>query len=71
MIHTHPRLGEILKEKVFEPIELSVIEAAERLAMSRELNAKADIGPDPALRLEKSGVGTARFWINQTANVNP
>ena len=73
MIHTYPHPGEILKETVFEPLELSVTEAADRLAMSRValsrvLNGKAGISPDLALRLEKAGVGSARFWINLQAN---
>lgn len=73
MIRTHPHPGEILKETVFEPLELSVTEAAERLALSRValsrvLNGKAGISPDLALRLEKAGVSTARFWINLQAN---
>ena len=73
MIHTHPHPGEILKETVVEPLELSVTEAAARLAMSRValsrvLNGKAGISPDLALRLEKAGVSTARFWINLQAN---
>jgi addiction module HigA family antidote len=73
MIHTHPHPGEILKETVFEPLELSMTDAAERLAMSRValsrvLNGKAGISPDLALRLEKAGASTARFWINLQAN---
>ena len=73
MIHTYPHPGEILKETVLEPLELSVTEAADRLAMSRValsrvLNGKAGISPDLALRLEKAGVGSARFWINLQAN---
>ena len=71
MIHTHP--SEILKETVFEALDLSVTEAADRLALSRVtlsrvLNGRAGISPDLALRLEKAGVGTARFWINLQAN---
>ncbi len=73
MIHTHPHPGEILKETVFEPLELSVTDAAERLSMSRValsrvVNGKAGISPDLALRLEKAGVSTARFWVNLQAN---
>ena len=65
MIHTYPHPGEILKETVFEPLELSVTEAADRLAMSRValsrvLNGKAGISPVLALRLEKAGVSSAR-----------
>ncbi|HWK47957.1 MAG TPA: HigA family addiction module antitoxin [Stellaceae bacterium] len=73
MIHTHPHPGKILKETVFEPLELSVTDAAERLSMSRValsrvINGKAGISPDLALRLEKAGVSTARFWVNLQAN---
>lgn len=73
MIHQHPHPGEILKETVFEPLDLSVTEAAERLAMSRValsrvLNGKAGISPTLALRLEKAGASTARFWINLQAS---
>ena len=73
MIHTHPHPGEILKETVFDPLDLSVTEAADRLAMSRValsrvLNGKAGISPDLALRLEKAGVSTARFWVALQGN---
>ena len=73
MIHTHPHPGEILKEMVFEPLNLSVTEAAGRLAvsritLSRVLNGRGGISPDLALRLEKSGAGTARFWVSLQAN---
>lgn len=73
MIHSHPHPGEILKATVFEPLELSVTDAAERLSMSRValsrvVNGKAGISPDLALRLEKAGVSTARFWVNLQAN---
>jgi antitoxin HigA-1 len=73
MIHNHPHPGEILRETVFAPLSLSVTDAAERLsisrvALSRVLNCKAGISPDLALRLEKAGASTARFWINLQAN---
>jgi addiction module HigA family antidote len=73
MIHNHPHPGEILKETVFEPLSLSVTDAAgclamSRVALSRVLNGKAGISPDLALRLEKAGVSTARFWINLQSN---
>lgn len=73
MIHAHPHPGKTLKEMVFEPLGLSVTEAARRLAMSRValsrvLNGKAGISPDLALRLEKAGVSTARFWVSLQAN---
>ena len=63
----------ILKDTVFEPLGLSVTEAAQRLAMSRValsrvLNGKAGISPDLAVRLEMAGVSSARFWMNLQSN---
>ena len=73
MIHTHPHPGEYLKEMVLDPLGLSVTEAAERLSMTRPalskvLNGKTGISPNLAVRLEKAGVGAARFWVNLQAN---
>ncbi|HWK61421.1 MAG TPA: HigA family addiction module antitoxin [Eoetvoesiella sp.] len=73
MIHHHPHPGEMLREMVFEPLELSVSDAAERLSMSRPalsrvLNGHAGISPDLAIRLEAAGVSTARFWMNLQTN---
>ncbi|HEL2977382.1 TPA: HigA family addiction module antidote protein [Stenotrophomonas maltophilia] len=68
MIHHHPHPGQTIKAMVFDPMDLSVTEAAERLAMSRValsrvLNGKAGISPDLAIRLEMAGVSTAVFWM--------
>ncbi len=68
MIHHHPHPGQTIKAMVFDPMDLSVTEAAERLAMSRValsrvLNGKAGISPDLAIRLEIAGVSTAAFWM--------
>jgi len=68
MIHHHPHPGQTIKAMVFDPMDLSVTEAAERLAMSRValsrvLNGKAGISPDLAIRLEMAGVSTAAFWM--------
>ncbi|MDR2711263.1 MAG: HigA family addiction module antidote protein [Burkholderiales bacterium] len=73
MIHHHPHPGEVLKETVFDPLNLSVTEAADCLAMSRPalsrvLNGKAGISSDLAVRLEKAGAGTAQTWISLQAN---
>ena len=67
----HP--GRVLKEAVFEPLGLSVSEAAERLGMSRPalsrvLNGKAAVSPELALRLEAAGVSQAKFWLNMQIN---
>lgn len=68
MIHHHPHPGQTIKAMVFDPMDLSVTEAAERLAMSRValsrvLNGKAGISPDLAIRLEMAGVSTTVFWM--------
>ncbi|EPG2415823.1 HigA family addiction module antitoxin [Stenotrophomonas maltophilia] len=68
MIHHHPHPGQAIKAMVFDPMDLSVTEAAERLAMSRValsrvLNGKAGISPDLAIRLEMAGVSTAVLWM--------
>ncbi len=62
----HP--GEILREDVLADLGLGVGEAASRLgisrvALSRVLHGHARISPNLAVRLEESGVGTARGWL--------
>lgn len=73
MIHEHPHPGEILKETVLEPLELTVTEAANRLSMSRValsrvLNGRAAVSADLALRLQQAGASSARFWLNLQSN---
>lgn len=73
MMHNPPHPGGILKDEVLAPLNLSVTEAASRLAMSRValsrvLNGKAAISPDLAVRLEEAGVSTARAWLSMQAN---
>lgn len=73
MMSDHPHPGELLRDDVLEPLGLTVTEAAERLgmsrvALSRVLNGRAGISPDLAIRLERAGVSTARFWIALQAN---
>lgn len=68
MMKNPPHPGELLREHVLDPLNLSVSEAAERLgmsrvALSRVLNRRAGISPDLAIRLERAGVSTARFWL--------
>ena len=73
MMKNPPHPGELLREDVLTPLGLSVTEAAERLAMSRValsrvLNGRAGNSPDLAVRLERAGVSTARFWMTLQAN---
>lgn len=73
MIHNRPHPGEVLKEEVIAPLNLTVTDAAARLGMSRVslsrvLNGKAGVSPDLAIRLERAGISTAQFWMNLQSN---
>lgn len=73
MMKNPPHPGELLREDVLAPLGLRVKEAAERLSMSRValsrvLNCRAGISPNLAIRLERAGVSTARFWLTLQAN---
>jgi antitoxin HigA-1 len=73
MMKNHPHPGELLREDVLLPLEIEVTDAAHRLGMSRTslsrvLNGRAGISPDLAVRLERAGVSTARFWMTLQAN---
>jgi addiction module HigA family antidote len=62
----HP--GEVLRHDVIDELGLSVGEAAERLGvsrvtLSRVLHGHARVSPNLAIRLEQSGVSTARAWL--------
>ncbi|KMY84958.1 HigA protein (antitoxin to HigB) [Candidatus Paraburkholderia calva] len=73
MMKNHPHPGELLREDVLAPLGVEVTDAAQRLGMSRTslsrvVNGRAGISPDLAVRLERAGVGTARFWMVLQAN---
>jgi addiction module HigA family antidote len=73
MMHNHPHPGEFLREDVLKPLAIEVAEAASRLGMSRSslsrvLHGHNGISPDLAVRLERAGVSTARFWMNLQTN---
>lgn len=73
MMKNHPHPGELLREDVLAPLGIAVTDAAERLgmsrvALSRVLNCRAGVSPDLAIRLERAGVSTARFWVALQAN---
>lgn len=72
-MHNHPHPGEILKEDVLAPFNLTVTDAASKLGMSRVslsrvLNGKSGISPDLAIRLERAGISTAQFWMKLQTN---
>ncbi|MCK5352273.1 HigA family addiction module antidote protein, partial [bacterium] len=69
-MHNPPHPGEIIRELCFEPLELSVTEAAEGLGVSRKtlsaiLNGHAGISPEMALRLSMAFDTTPESWLNQ------
>lgn len=73
MMKNPPHPGELLREDVLVPLGIEVTEAAHRLGMSRTtlsrvINGRAGISPDLAVRLERAGASTARFWLTLQAN---
>lgn len=73
MMKNHPHPGKLLREDVLLPLGIEVTDAAQRLGMSRTslsriLNGHAGISPDLAIRLERAGVSTARFWMTLQTN---
>ncbi|MHB8386995.1 HigA family addiction module antitoxin [Metallibacterium sp.] len=73
MMKNHPHPGELLREDVLLPPRIEVTDAAQRLGMSRTTlsrvsNGRAGISPDSAIRLERAGVSTTRFWMTLQAN---
>lgn len=70
-ITVHP--GEILKEDVIIPAELTITEAASlldisRLSLSKIVNGRSGITPNVALRIEKVFGGKAEFWLRLQRN---
>ena len=68
MMKTPPHPGLMLRDDVLEPLGLGVTQAAQKLgmsrvALSRVVNGRAGISPGLAIRLERAGVSTARFWM--------
>jgi addiction module HigA family antidote len=68
MMKNPPHPGEMIREDVLKPLGIDITEAAARLGMarvslSRVINGHAGISPDLAVRLERAGVSTARFWL--------
>ena len=68
-MHNPAHPGEILKELVIQPLELSVTQAASHLGISRKtlskvLNQRGAITPEMALRLEMTfGKPNAAHWL--------
>lgn len=71
--HNPPHPGEILYELYFEPLKLSITEAAGKLLITRPnlaaiINCKAGISPQMAVKLGKAFNTTPHYWLNLQAN---
>lgn len=71
-MHNPPHPGEMLKSMLPE-LNIKIAEMARRLHFSREMlsrviNSRAAISPDLAVRLERAGLSTARFWLGLQMN---
>jgi addiction module HigA family antidote len=67
----HP--GMLIREDILGELQLTVSEGASRLGvshvkLSQVLNGRAGVSPNLAVRLERAGVGTARFWLSMQTN---
>ncbi|MFJ3482770.1 HigA family addiction module antitoxin [Pseudomonas sp. NPDC090202] len=71
-MHNPPHPGEMLQDMLPE-LNIKIAEMARRLHFSREMlsrviNGRAPVSPDLAVRLERSGLSTARFWLGLQMN---
>ncbi|WP_122666239.1 HigA family addiction module antitoxin [Pseudomonas viridiflava] len=71
-MHNPPHPGEMLHEMLPE-LNIKIAEMARRLHFSREMlsrvvNGRSPISPDLAVRLERAGLSTARFWLGLQLN---
>ncbi len=69
--NTHP--GELLREEIIEPNNLTITEVAAMLgvtrpALSNVVNEKAAISPMMALRITRVFGGNAELWIRMQAS---
>ena len=69
-MHNPPHPGEVLRELCFDPLGLTVTEAATALGVSRKtlsslLNCRAGISPEMAVRLSIAFGTTAESWLSQ------
>lgn len=64
----HPHPGEIIRDEVLIPLELSIQEMSTKLGVSSELleqvlQGHMGVNKDLACSLEQAGFSTARFWV--------
>ncbi|MEA1967809.1 MAG: HigA family addiction module antitoxin [Thermodesulfobacteriota bacterium] len=70
---THP--GEILREDVIKPLEITVTDAAKYIGVTRKtlsalLNCKASLSPIMALRVAKATNTTPESWLYMQAKLD-
>ncbi|MGL6092991.1 MAG: HigA family addiction module antitoxin [Pseudomonas paracarnis] len=66
-MHNPAHPGEMIQE-MLPDLNIKIAEMARRLRFSREMlsrviNGRAPVSPDLAVRLERAGLSTARFWL--------
>jgi antitoxin HigA-1 len=69
-MHNPPHPGESIRTLCFEPLGISITEAAKALGVSRKMlsqviNGRARVTPNLAVRLAKAFKTTPESWLNQ------
>jgi len=70
---THP--GEILREDITKPLDLTVTEAAKRLGVTRKtlsalINCKASMSPEMAVRVARATKTSPESWLYMQAKLD-
>ncbi len=70
---THP--GEVLREDVIKPLNLTVTEASKKLGVTRQtlsllLNCKSSMSPGMAVRIGKATNTTPESWLFMQAKLD-
>jgi len=70
---THP--GEVLREDVIKPLNLTVTEAAKRLGITRKtlsalLNCRAGMSPEMAIRVGRATGTSPESWLFMQAKLD-
>ncbi|MBW2440371.1 MAG: HigA family addiction module antidote protein [Deltaproteobacteria bacterium] len=70
---THP--GEILREDIIKPLDLTVTEAARRLGVTRKtlsalINCKASLSPEMAVRVARATKTSPESWLYMQAKLD-
>ncbi|MYA37595.1 MAG: HigA family addiction module antidote protein [Gammaproteobacteria bacterium] len=70
LMHDPPHPGAVIKRQCLLPLGLTVTEAAQGLAVSRNtlsmlLNGRIGISPEMAIRLSQAFGGSAESWLRQ------